>query len=299
MRHTITVDALRRCLRYSAQHGTGQHGPLYGEHASSERLRAEKLIDSIAIPQLVPLLDQLTPAEARALFILLFDSARVTRTLEAMPRPALTSLLARMEDRTLAASLAGLSGPSLARVMALLAPERRTSIRKRMQAEGDAFAARVRPVASVLEPVGAAFPAHARVEDVLSAVVSGPLGACIWVLGEGGEPIGFTSHAQLLATPKGTPLNAMMTLEPRTVSSTAPLHVALAALAGTPGQLELAVVDGQGRLLGVVGSARLRAVLCEDEAAPTAVAVGPSWRRLIGWFAGSSAGIASLYLTFF
>lgn len=293
MRHSIALDALRHCLR----HGFRDAGQ--GDQARADKLRAEKLIDSIAISQLVPLLDHLTPVESRALFGLLFEPVRVARTLEAMPRPALTTLLARMDERVLASSLVGLSGPSLARVMALLAPERRTPLRRRMQAEGDAFAARVRPVSSVLEPHAGAFPGQARVDAVLPAVASISQGACVWVLGPQGEPIGQVSKAGLQAATPDARLEDLMATGVRTVSSCTPLHVALAALTGAPEQRELPVVDGQGRLLGVVGAARLRAVLCAEEATSNEVAVGPSWRRLMGWFAGSSAGVACLYLGLF
>lgn len=231
MRYTFSTDVIRRCLR---------HGDL---------TRAEKLIDKVHFSLLAPLVGDLTPLEARALCGLLFAPARATRTLEELPRPELAALLLHVEDERLTRLTFALTGPQLARVLALVAPERRRVLRKLQQAQAEAFAEQVRPVSSLMSTGVPSLEGRLTVAEAKGRLGS-PLPDQVYVLNGEQALEGAVSRQALDAAPPEQTLSMLVTPANGLMARAfTPLHVALKQMK----QLRLKVLpvlDSQGRLLG-------------------------------------------------
>lgn len=266
MRYTFSTDVIRRCLR---------HGDL---------TRAEKLIDKVHFSLLAPLVGDLTPLEARALCGLLFAPARVTRTLEELPRPELGKLLQHLEDDRLASLMAELSGPQGARVLALVSPERRRTLRKLQQAQAEAFAEQVRPVSSLMATGVPSLEGNLTVAEALAQLGS-PLPEQVYVLNPQQALEGVVSRQALEGAKPEQTLAALVTPANGLMARAfTPLHVAIKQMQ----QLRLKVLpvlDSQGRLLG-----ELRWGQTSPDAPGEASSTGHArtvagWRKLFSWAA--------------
>lgn len=267
-RYAFSSDAVRRCLR---------HGDIS---------RAEKLIDKITLTQLSAFVRDLTPLEARALCDLLLAPTRVTRTLDELPRPELALLLGQLGDARLLQLLLHLNGAHVARVMALLPPERRSSIRKQQQARAESFTNQIRPVSSVMAT---------SVPSLLSTLTAGEARAQVdvsapfeqvYLVDAEQQLVGILSREQLLSAPSEVPLVQLLETpkQPETKTFTAraftPLHVALRQMQ-RHALRALPVLDSKGRLLGEVRVGAEAAATPGTSETPRADTAG--WKRLVSW----------------
>lgn len=262
----FSIDALRRCLRH-------------GDHA-----RAEKLLDKILLSQLAELIEELTPIEVRALCDLLFAPSRVVRTLDELSRPHVAVLLKHLDDGRLVELLGHLHGSHVARVMALLPSERRTGLRRQLQAQADAFARQMRPVSSVMNTGVPSFGPESTVGEVREALQARTDFEQLYVLDAAQQLLGTISRARLAQAAVDMRLGSL--LEPRAgfiARAFTPLHVALKqmrkkALSALP------VLDSQGRLLGELrlGGASGDAPGLSSSSVESLREVA-GWRRLFNW----------------
>lgn len=267
-RYAFSSDAVRRCLR---------HGDIS---------RAEKLIDKITLSQLSAFVRDLTPLEARALCDLLLAPTRVTRTLDELPRPELALLLGQLGDARLLQLLLHLNGAHVARVMALLPPERRSTIRKQQQARAESFTNQIRPVSSVMATSVPTLLSTLTAGEARAQVdIAAPFEQVYLVDGEQ-QLVGVLSREQLLAAAPEVPLSQLLEAPKQAQAQTftarafTPLHVALRQMQ-RHALRALPVLDSKGRLLGEVRVGAETAATSSPSDAPRADVVG--WKRLVSW----------------
>lgn len=274
----FSIDAVRRCLRH-------------GDHA-----RAEKLLDKILLSQLSELLQELTPTEVRGLCELLFAPARMVRTLDELSRPDVGRLLTHLEDTRLVELLGQLSGAHVARVMALLPHDRRTSIRRRLQANADAFARQMRPVSSVMKTGVPSFGPEQTVAEVRASLEAEHEQEQLYVLDAAQQLLGTISRGRLKEVSPETRLGTL--LEPRAgfiARAFTPLHVALKQMRKKAVKA-LPVLDSQGRLLGELRAAGTATEDGSSTDSHESLKEAAGWRRLFHWLAVATVVVGATQL---